>query len=357
MSGTGDLRTYMQCVGQLVRRPTVARSLALAALDHRAVEREFRRRLLAICPHRAEPQFPFMSLAPAAYLERNFFSILFLSIYAAIGLPAERRRLHGTTLHAVRALVTATDNILDHHQKGPVTVSMGGTIMPNVFLLLLEDQVLAGLIDEAAPDAATALSARAALMGALFEIAHEESGEEGRVDVALPPDEVLEGVHAFRGGKLLQLAFVVPEACEPEFEASLAAARAAVFRIGLGLQMLDDVTDLSEDVRARNHNVLRSWIVHKGPDGQVDDGLLLSMAPQRLAAPEVAFPRATAEVTARAVAEAVDGFAALHELSHPIDRTAALEIVRLMFRLRGLGRLWEVAERSLAESAGAERRA
>jgi hypothetical protein len=346
-----DLKTYLGYVGRLVRRPAVARSLAVAALDHRAVEREFRRRLVALCPPEADPEFPFMSLPPASYLERNFFSILFLSVYASLGLPQDRRRLYGLILHSVRGLVTAIDNILDLHTKGPVTVSMGsGVVMPNVFLLLLEDQILAGLIDEAAPDS-SAEAARVGLMRALFDIAREESGEEAKVEAALPPEEVLESVHAFRGGRLLELAFVVPAHCETDLEWEIAAARSAVHRIGLGLQMLDDVTDLGEDVRRRNHNFLRSWIVHVGPDGAMSDEQLLAAAPGRLAAPEVTFPLATAEVVGRAVTEAVDGFAALNELGHPIDRAAALEIVRLMFGLRGLSRLWEAAEQGLGEPA------
>jgi hypothetical protein len=120
--------------------------------------------------------------------------------------------------------------------------------------------------------------------------------------------------------------------------------------------MLDDVTDLAEDVQRRNHNVLRSWIVHRGPDGGLSDEDLWAMGAERLEAPEVTFPRATAAVTARAVAEAVDGFAGLHALGHPIDRQAALDIVRVMFRLRGLSRLWEAAERELGELSGSPAR-
>jgi hypothetical protein len=143
---------------------------------------------------------------------------------------------------------------------------------------------------------------------------------------------------------LLELAFVVPEANESHLAVELRAARAAVSRIGLGLQVLDDVTDFAEDVEGRNHNMLRSWLVHRGPDGRVTDADLSAVDASVLSTPQRVFPSATGEVLSLAVKLAVDGFEQLHRLGHPIDRAVALALVGALFNLRGLGYLWDFYE-------------
>ena len=51
------------------------------------------------------------------YAQHHFFSILFLSIYRALGIPRERRLFYGMINHAIRGIVTGTDNLLDDEYK------------------------------------------------------------------------------------------------------------------------------------------------------------------------------------------------------------------------------------------------
>jgi hypothetical protein len=46
-----------------------------------------------------------------------------------------------------------------------------------------------------------------------------------------------------------------------------------------------------------------------------------------------------------AVEMALEGFARLHALGHPANRSAAVELIESMFRLRGLQRLWALYPR------------
>ena len=100
--------------------------------------------------------------------------------------------------------------------------------------------------------------------------------------------------------------------------------------------------------------MLRSWVVHRGPDGLTADEALLDIAEPDLAAPERTFPAATRETLALAVNLALDGFGRLHALGHVIDRSAAPGLIETMFRLRGLGHLWAlyVAESGQPAYAG-----
>jgi len=311
-------------------------------MQHRQVEEEFRRRLQDIGPRNAALSFPYLDLPPLEYWQKNFFSVLFLSVFEAVGIPKLHRDRYGLILHGVRGVVTATDNILDGEDNGPVRLDMkDGRVLPNVLLILLQDGLIHQVFSELDADGATTRLAWSKLMSALAEIAEEESDDERATNSALPPNELLRTVHCFRGGRLLELAFVVPEVMEPELADRLGAAKQAVHQIGLALQILDDVTDLSEDVERRNHNILRSWIVHRGTDGHFADEDLTAAPPADLATPERSFPEATAQVLSLAFDAALDGFDRLHQLGHVIDRASALSLIGALFRLRGLQHLWD----------------
>jgi hypothetical protein len=327
----------------LLRNVDVALALTTSAREHRRIETDFRQRLRDICPAVEGIEFPHLGLPAAQYWQRNFFSILFLSIFDALGMPARKRRTYGLVLHAVRGIVTAADNILDNECKGAVRLDLnGGVVLPNFVLTLLQQSMLDEIIADAAPDETARRRASAALTGALFEIAREESQEEEDIETVLSPEELLDNIHSFRGGRLLQLAFVVPEITEPEFAGGIRRARAAIHRIGLALQVLDDLTDFGEDITRRNHNILRSWVVHRAPDGPTTVQSLLDIAEDDLAAPETIFPRATRDVLSLAIEMALEGFGRLHDLGHVIDRAAALDLIGMMFRLSGLPHLWKL---------------
>lgn len=330
---------------QVVRHPRVARALNRAAALHRQVEELFRDGLLAGCPGNLRPVFPHLDLPPAQYWQRSFFSILFLSVFESLGIPRQRIEDYGCVLHAVRGVVTATDNILDHEAKGAVLLAgMPGDVLPNVMLILMQDRLLHEALMRLAPDEKTRAAAWRALAEALGAIADEESREESDVERVLQPGELVRHIHGYRGGRLLELAFVVPQTLEDERQESIWNARVAVHMIGLGLQALDDVTDLGQDTRERNHNLLRSWVVHFAPDGPQSPQAMEETPPDSLANPEVMFPRATGQVLCLATAMALEGFDMLHSNGYVMSRNAAEDIMGAMFKLRGLQHLWEFCQ-------------
>ena len=48
---------------------------------------------------------------------RHFFSSLFLVVYRSVGVAPERRLFYGGLNHAIRGIVTGTDNLLDDEYK------------------------------------------------------------------------------------------------------------------------------------------------------------------------------------------------------------------------------------------------
>ncbi len=308
---------------------------------HRCMEDEFRDRLLTITGTSMALEFPFQDLGAAKYFERNIFSILFLSIFLSLGVAKPRVRAYGLILHSLRGVVTSTDNILDQESKGALRIQgANGWVLPNVMLLLLQSGLLYEVLTELAPELRLRHRLQGQIIAALQEIACEEEDEEHEINEVLNPEELLDRIHRYRGGRLLELAFIAPVTLETELAGNLRVASAAVHRIGLGLQILDDITDLALDLQSRNHNILRSWIVHRGPDGPFTDNDLRGLPLTDLQCPWKTFPGATRAVLEQATDEARAGFAALGSIGFPINQAGVDDLLGWLFRARGLWDLW-----------------
>lgn len=340
-----DSGTYLRFLELAIAHRGVASAFAESALRHRRMEQAFNERVSEICPKSALLHFPHMELSPSQYWQRNFFSILFLSIFDAIGITEQRQMRYGALLHGIRGVVTATDNILDDEAKGSVLLKLaGGKVLPNVLVMLMESGVVHEAMLDVCHDRQAMRDTWRSLMQALYALGAEESGEEQAIEHVLSPKDLLDQIHRFRGGGLLQLAFVAPEINEPHLRHKIAIAKDGINHIGLSLQIIDDITDFEEDLRRRNHNMLRSWIVFNQPDGPCEDADLTHAPSEKLKTPEVHYPNATQQVMQLAIEMALAGFQRLHEIGHPVERSAAKELIQAMFKLRGLERLWQVYE-------------
>lgn len=314
--------------------------------EHREVEGVTRRLLVDMLPRRyVAPEAPRRTLP--RYLEKNAFSLLFLALYRALGVPRERRLFYGLVNHAVRGLVTATDNLLDDEYKELLELRLPAraTRFKSVLHLLLFDRFLFRAAAEA--QAAGLLGAGQAdevlrrLFHALSAIGEEEAQEEGGVGEILTPRAVIDQVHVHKGGNLLRLALVAPRVVETGTAEALALADRGVFRLGLALQVIDDVTDLHDDVRDRHHNYLVSVVHHEGGADERArlDALFAPGACERLPVQQL-FPHSAARTLERAVGEALEGFALLHRAGFWLDEGGARSFVHRLFQLRGAGALW-----------------
>jgi len=309
----------------------------------RSVDEQLRDELLRTGKRSKRFIFPHLELEPLRYWERNFFSILFVSIFQSIGIPDLRTREYTGIVHCMRSIVTSADNILDNEAKGAFRVDLPcGLVMPNVLAMLFQSGVLGVRLDRVARSAALRSEVWGALMDLLYAIGEEEAGEEDAVERVLPPLQLLDEIHRYRGANLLLLAFVAPHINEPEHVDAIALAQAGIFRLGLSLQVLDDLADFREDLRRRNHNILRSWLVCGAGQNAVcvNDADILALDDATLDAPHQCFPQATDEVMALAVELALSGFDHIRRAGHPLDRSTALRLMGAMFTLRGLPHLW-----------------
>jgi len=275
------------------------------------------------------------------HLRKNVFSVLFLAVYDSLDIPAERRAYYGLVNHAVRGLVTATDNILDDEYKAglPLKIPREAPRFSSVMNLLLFDRIIENVTLEYAGCGSEGLELRCRLqrelLEALYRIGEVEAEEEAGLSRVLEPDEVLSRVHSQKGGNLLKLAFVAPGVFEEGDPAKLEMAARGVYLIGMGLQIIDDVVDLGEDIREGKNNYLLSSLTHDSrglgkrelielSDG--DEGWRVALAKR---------PAVVAGVVATAIEEALSGFEHLHKAGFWFDRDTADEFISRLFELRG----------------------
>lgn len=322
---------------------TALKKLIPATADHQQVEEEvdlLLRETLDPRYIRGTRELP----RPLRYVQRNFFSILFLAVYRALGIPRERRLFYGTINHCLRGIVTGTDNLLDDEYKEllPLDFPERATRFKSAMHLLLFDRILDAAVERAAGAERIPREAsrplRQELFRALVPIGAEEAREEAGISRIISPAAVLSSVHMYKGGRLLGLSFVAPRFLEKERAAPLALADRGIYAIGVALQMIDDLTDFYEDIRNRNHNFLVSVIDYEGT-AEEKKRLQRVLAEQGGPPIEEVFAESLGQVMEQAIGRALDGFALLARAGFPLERPAALALIRSLFRLRGVGHL------------------
>ncbi len=321
------------------------RKLYISLKEHQVVEAEVARQLEGLlAPKYIKPQAKKHGMLH--YAQRNFFSILFLSVYRALEIEKNHRIFYGVINHCLRGLVTGTDNLLDDEYKEllPLNFPAPAIRFKSVMHLLLFDRIMAGVIEDAVQKGLfsrqEAAKIHSELFRALVPIGAEEALEEGGVTEIISPADILSSIHMYKGGKLLCLAFVTPLLIEKQKLALLKKADEGIYSIGLALQVIDDLTDFYADIRDQRHNYLVSSIYFEGT-AQEKEMLGKSLAARNMAGPpiETAYPDSVSRVMQRAIGEALHGFALLAEAGFWFDRRQAMGVIRYLFYLRGVKNL------------------
>jgi hypothetical protein len=199
-------------------------------------------------------------------LGRNFFSLLFLYSYHRAALPSDRRILYAAINQCLRGMVTGCDNLLDDEYKKTLSTDLPekGWRMRSVIDIMVSDRVLyALLLDAYAKKELTlgqVISAGAISLRALTRSGAQEAAEERGIDSRLSPEEVLRRVHHYKTALLFQCVWAIPLEIETLPPGLVTTLKQALYEIGMGCQILDDMVDLSSDIRRRRHNYAASLI-------------------------------------------------------------------------------------------------
>ncbi len=202
-------------------------------------------------------------------LENNFFSALFLYSYHRVGIARSRRITYAAVNQCLRGMVTGCDNILDDEYKKTLETDLPqqGVRFRSVVDIMVSDRVLFEiLLDEFKNDKindADLLNASDAALHALIRSGAQEASEENGILNILTPRQVLASVHHFKTGLLFQCPWAIPRVIEGRGKEEVNFILEALYQIGMGCQIMDDIVDLASDLQRQRHNFVASVIYHE----------------------------------------------------------------------------------------------
>ena len=202
-------------------------------------------------------------------LEKIFFSTLFLYSYHRAYIPRPRRILYVAVNQCLRGMVTGCDNILDDEYKKTLDTDLPeqGWRFRSVLDIMVSDRVLFEILlkfwqkRELSYD--QVLSASSESLRALTKSGAQEASEENGIGKILVPSAVLRWVHHYKTGILFQCPWALPLIIEPIEKKSVSFLLDALYQIGMGCQIMDDMVDLYADLKEKRHNYVVSLIHHE----------------------------------------------------------------------------------------------
>ncbi|OPZ57795.1 MAG: Polyprenyl synthetase [Deltaproteobacteria bacterium ADurb.Bin510] len=188
---------------------------------------------------------------PAEYYapQANFFSALFLYSYWRGGVSAARRPLYVALNQCLRGMVTGCDNLLDDEYKPTLATDLPlkATRFRSIIDIMASDRVLYEILAQEGCTVDELLAAGRLSLATLGPSGSEEAREEGGLLAELSAEQVLSEVHHYKTGLLFEAPWALPELFEDLDRARVKVQRQALYDIGLGCQILDDMVDLEND--------------------------------------------------------------------------------------------------------------
>lgn len=195
------------------------------------------------------------------YIQKNFFSILMLLILDTN--EVKNLESYGLIIHSIRNIITTTDNIIDSDNKGNLDIiKLKNPILKNIMSLLIAEDIMdyeLQLLKNRESRTFKIEDIKLHLLKSIYEIA---KGEEVRTIINnnyMTYDEVINKVHTKIGGELLSISMLVPFLISNN--RNLLNFKEALFKIGMSLQLLDDIVDLHEDIQSSTQNAFMSYLL------------------------------------------------------------------------------------------------
>ena len=202
-------------------------------------------------------------------LDQNFFSALFLYSYYRTGIDRSQRVTYCVINQCLRGMVTGCDNILDDEYKRSLetTLPEQGRRFRSIVDIMVSDRVLFELVLDGLKHRqlshSKASSINAASLHALIKSGAQEASEENGIKEILTPERILTSVHHLKTGLLFQCPWTIPRVIETLRREEVDAILEALYNIGMGCQIMDDMVDLARDLKHQRHNYVVSLIYHR----------------------------------------------------------------------------------------------
>ena len=258
-------------------------------------------------------------------LENNFFSAIFLYSFHRAGIPRDRRVLYAAFNHCLRGMVTGCDNILDDEYKKTLETDLPAkaTRFRSIIDIMASDRVLFSIAMAAcARNELTqeqVLRASTASLHTLTVSGIQEASEEQGIGSILTPEDILSNVHHYKTGLLFNCPWGIPSVLEQLNSDIVIPLQQALYNIGMGCQIMDDMVDLGRDTRRARHNYVTALIYHNAETDlwrQLQEKAQAEPEDQERATLLLDFPEALDASARLAQRYLFDGLSALFDQQH-----------------------------------------
>lgn len=275
--------------------------------------------------------------------KQNFFTFLMLSILDSVGTKKGRLLKYGELIFCLRAIITATDNIIDDEKKGVIFIDkVSNKTVENTLLILLMQNIMRDVLEEL--DEGKSSSHMTFILNKIYSIAESESLRDVKLYEEYPKENyITNSIHRGIGGELLQLSLWIPGLIEKNH--ILDKYSKALFYIGMSLQSLDDLCDMEEDYESGKINLATAGLKYNYYDN-IDE--LFSKDTAKLIEK---FPEFYSNYVAVCVDQAMCGFRQFAKCGYPIKEKEALVLLEYLFELRGIKELWDISKRKIVKTS------
>jgi hypothetical protein len=271
--------------------------------------------------------------------KQNFFTFIMLSILDSVGTKKEKLLKYGELIFCLRAIITATDNIIDNEEKGVIFISkVDNKIVENTLLILIMEHIMRDVLEEL--DSTKASSHMIFILNKIYSIAESESVRNINLYENYPKEDyIINHIHKGIGGELLQLSLWIPTLIEQN--QILDKYSKALFYIGMSLQALDDLCDMQEDYDNKKINLAISGLKYNFFDN-IDN--LFSKDSSKLI---YEFPKFYKDYVSICIDKAMCGFRQFARCGYPLKEKEALILLEYLFELRGIKELWDISKKKI----------
>jgi hypothetical protein len=206
-----------------------------------------------------------LSLDPEIVSEEDFFLIFFSTL---LGKECEKVEGYAELNYHIRGRIIAADNIIDRQLDSSLPLQKRKThIGQGVTQLIGSDRFIYDTIRKIGGRKYGQITDK--LENRMLGI--WDTAENVATDKAiLEPREMMRNVHHLIGGELFALGTIAPRILEPEKEEYIDKIESALYDIGTGFQIVDDLADLAEDLSVGSGNLVVSQVYHHGTQEEKD---------------------------------------------------------------------------------------
>jgi len=300
--------------------------LLISHLDYRQIEKEIIKDIKKLS---FAKDIYFIKCTKINNIHKNFFSLFMISLMNYLKIPKSEIIKYGKFIYYTRGTITATDNIIDKENKGVVFLKgITEHTTNNTLLILIFNTKLTELINSYD----TCGNINNLFLEKIHSIAKSEGLRDRNLYEKYPKTSyITEKIHSGIGGELLKIGLL--PFFEQHQEKKVEILEKALYGLGMSLQALDDLCDIKQDIDNGKINLAVAFYMEN-----------LNKSEEECKNIKIEKNSATKKYLENTINYSINAFESLEKIGYPINKQDGINLLKTLFKLRGLEKLWKITE-------------